>query len=243
MGLYSDYAWACHEIYARTFDYATEFKRYDIILKAYGCRSVLELACGTGLLARHFITAGYEYTGLDLHEEMLAIARRTAPGGQFLQGDMRHFEAPEKKEWDAVLVAGRSFYHLVTNADVLDCLASVSRTLRPAGVLAFEAFDASQTFTNFKNHGHRTIYDGDDYYKRKVRFQRLYDTGWTERARERYTVRKNGVITKFKQEFVIRTFLPDEIRLLLRVSGFEMLSCTPLEEAPTIFVVIAQKKE
>ncbi len=242
MNLYSEYAWACHEIYARTFDYATEFKRYDSIFKAHQCHSVLELACGTGLLARHFILAGYEYLGIDLHEEMLAIARQTVPGGCFLQGDMRHFEIPENKEWDAVLVGGRSFYHLVTNGDVLDCLASVSRALRPAGFFTFEAFDATETFTNFRNHGHRTIFDGEDYYKRKVRFQRLYDTGWTERARERYTIKKNGVSTKFKHEFVIRTFLRDEIILLLRIGGFETLSCTPLEDAPTIFIVVAQKK-
>jgi SAM-dependent methyltransferase len=242
MKLYAEFAWACHEIYARTFDYGAEFQRYDAIFKAHGCRSVLELACGTGLLACHVVNEGYDYLGIDLHEEMLAIAQQTAPGGRFQQGDMRHFGSPEKKEWDAVLVAGRSFYHLASNADVLDCLTSVSRALRPAGILAFEAFDAAQTFTNFKNHGHRTIYDGDDYYKRKVRFQRLFDTGWTERARERYTVKKNGVITKFRNEVVIRAFLPDEIRLLLHVGGFEMLSCTPLAEAPNILVVVAQKK-
>lgn len=241
--LYAEFAWACHEIYARTFDYEAEFKRYDTIFKMHGCHSILELACGTGLLARHFLTGGYDYLGIDLHEEMLAIARQTAPGGQFQQGDMRHFESPENKEWDAVLVAGRSFYHLASNTDVLECLASVQRALRSAGLLVLEAFDAAQTFTNFRNHGHRTIFDGDDYYKRKVRFERLFDTGWTERARERYTVKKNGIITKFRNKVVIRAFLPDEIRLLLRLGGFETLSYACLKEAPSIFVVVAQKKE
>ncbi len=220
MKLYSDYAWACHEIYAHTFDYAAEFRRYDAIFKSHGCRRVLELACGTGLLARHFTETGYEYVGIDLHEEMLAIARQTAPGGRFQQGDMRHFDPPEKKEWDGVLVAGRSFYHLETNTDVLDCFASVARARPPNGILAFEIFDATQTFTNFRNHGHRTIYDGEDYYKRKVHFERLFDTGWTERAREKYIVKKNGVITKFRHNVVIRAFLSDEIRLLLRLGGF-----------------------
>ncbi len=245
MKLYAEFAWACHEIYARTFDYAAEFKRYDAIFKPHGCHSVLELACGTGLLARHFVNAGYDYLGIDLHEEMLAIARQTVPGGRFQQEDMRHFGSTvikEKREWDAVLVGGRSFYHLTTNTDVLDCLASVSRALCRTGILAFEAFDATQTFLDFKSFGHRTIYDGDDFYKRKVRLHRLFDTGWTERARERYTIKRKGVITKFRHEFVIRAFLPDEIRLLLRVGGFEMLSCTPLVEAPTILVVVAQKK-
>lgn len=243
MKLYSEFAWACHEIYAHTFDYATEFRRYDTIFKAHDCHSVLELACGTGLLARHFITAKYDYLGIDLHEEMLAIARQNTPSGRFLQGDMRHFEPPEKKKWDGVLVAGRSFYHLITNTEVLDCLASVGRALRSKGILAFEVFDAMQTFTNFRSYGHRTIFDGEDYYKRKVHFERLFDTGWTERAREKYIIKKNGVITKFRHNVVIRAFLPDEIRLLLRMGGFEMLSCTQLEDAPTINVVVAQKKD
>jgi predicted TPR repeat methyltransferase len=234
MKLYSEYAWACHKIYAETFDYAAEFRRYDAIFKNHDCHSVLELACGTGLLAPHLIAAGYEYLGIDLHEEMLAIARQNNPSGRFLQGDMRHFDPPENREWDGVLIAGRGFYHLTTNNDVLECLTSVARVLRSGGILAFEIFDAMQTFTNFRRFGHRTVYDGEDYYKRKVHFERLFDTGWTQRAREKYTVKKNGVITKFRNDVVMRAFLPDEICLFLCIGRFEMQSCTPLEGAPKI---------
>ena len=35
---------------------------------------LLDLGCGTGRLGRHFGPKGYDYTGVDLSEEMLAVA-------------------------------------------------------------------------------------------------------------------------------------------------------------------------
>ena len=41
-------------------------------------RSVLDVCCGTGTLAGHFLEQGYRVTGVDLSEPMLAIANRGA---------------------------------------------------------------------------------------------------------------------------------------------------------------------
>ena len=45
---------------------------------------VLDVACGTGLLTRHF---GSEVTGLDQSEAMLEVARGRVPWAEFVQGD------------------------------------------------------------------------------------------------------------------------------------------------------------
>lgn len=41
-------------------------------------RTVLDLCCGTGQLARHFLDRGYRVIGLDLSEPMLELARQNA---------------------------------------------------------------------------------------------------------------------------------------------------------------------
>jgi tRNA/tmRNA/rRNA uracil-C5-methylase (TrmA/RlmC/RlmD family) len=43
-------------------------------------RTLLDVCCGTGQLARHFLDHGYEVTGLDLSDAMLDYARLNAGG-------------------------------------------------------------------------------------------------------------------------------------------------------------------
>lgn len=44
---------------------------------------IIDLGCGSGLWARILTEEGYEAFGIDLSEEMIAIARETAPGARF----------------------------------------------------------------------------------------------------------------------------------------------------------------
>jgi ubiquinone/menaquinone biosynthesis C-methylase UbiE len=92
-------------MYQHLFDYDREFRLYDEMLKKYGCNRILEVGCGSGMLACRFIREGYDYLGLDLFEEMLQIARKEVPEGRFVQGDMRSLAFDEP--FDAVLITGR----------------------------------------------------------------------------------------------------------------------------------------
>jgi SAM-dependent methyltransferase len=47
-------------------------------------RNILDVCCGVGTLAEHFLSHGYAVTGIDLSEPMLAIARQKLDG--YLQG-------------------------------------------------------------------------------------------------------------------------------------------------------------
>jgi len=65
-------------------------------------KSVLDLCCGTGRLAVHFLEKGYRTVGLDLSEHMLTYARQNArsyvESGQasFVQGDASNFRLAER---------------------------------------------------------------------------------------------------------------------------------------------------
>jgi SAM-dependent methyltransferase len=68
----------------------------------WGNKSVLDLCCGTGQLAVHFLERGYHAVGLDLSEHMLHYARENAHQyvevGQvrFIQGDASNFDLDER---------------------------------------------------------------------------------------------------------------------------------------------------
>ncbi|NEQ89212.1 MAG: methyltransferase domain-containing protein [Moorea sp. SIO2I5] len=53
---------------------------------------ILDLGCGSGQLANHLIKSGYQVTGIDISDQFLVYARQNAPGGEFIQGDLRDIE-------------------------------------------------------------------------------------------------------------------------------------------------------
>src|SRR5262245_50867094 len=44
---------------------------------------VLDLGCGSGILAERVAAGGFEVLGIDLSAALLALARRRVPGGRF----------------------------------------------------------------------------------------------------------------------------------------------------------------
>jgi SAM-dependent methyltransferase len=63
---------------------------------------VLDLGCGSGLpTARQLLDAGIDVVGIDESRVMLDLAEQQAPGGQYLQRDMR--DVADLGEFDAVV--------------------------------------------------------------------------------------------------------------------------------------------
>jgi ubiquinone/menaquinone biosynthesis C-methylase UbiE len=106
--------------------------------------TLLELGAGTGRIAIPLARAGFEVTGLDRAPGMLAIARdklRAEPiqGLRFIRGNMTRFSLPQR--FGLVLIAFRSFQHLLTVREQRACLEHVRRHLRPKGRLIVNLFD------------------------------------------------------------------------------------------------------
>src|SRR3990172_1554551 len=82
----------------------TEFVEQLIRKHAPGARHIFELGCGTGIHGIMLAEKGYEVTGLDLSERMLAMAaqrvaslpRTIAERVHFFRGDARDFKVEGK---------------------------------------------------------------------------------------------------------------------------------------------------
>ena len=68
-------AWVYDEIYQGFIDYSAEYEFYKYLCNDYNCNRVLEIACGTGNLAKSFTSDFSTYVGLDFSESMLNIAK------------------------------------------------------------------------------------------------------------------------------------------------------------------------
>jgi SAM-dependent methyltransferase len=99
-------------------------------------RTVLDVACGTGLHLAGLAAQGFAVEGTDLSEAMLAVARDRLPGVALHAGDMRTFRLGRR--FDAVVC----LFSAIGYAATLDGLAATVANLRdhlvPGGVLVVE---------------------------------------------------------------------------------------------------------
>ena len=111
-----------------------------------GVRSVLDLCCGTGLLAGELIARGYRVVGVDESDAMLAVAReRLGPDVELSRTTLP--DLPVEGAFDAAVCTFDGLNYLAPNALRLT-IAAVARRLRTSGWLVFDLHtDAMMRFT------------------------------------------------------------------------------------------------
>ncbi|MFF5565115.1 methyltransferase domain-containing protein [Streptomyces sp. NPDC012623] len=98
--------------------------------------SVLELACGTGLMLQELVERGHRVVGLDRSEAMLTQARsRLGPDVPLLCATLP--DIPVDQHFDAVISPGASLNYL-TETELAATFRSVAATLRPGGLFVFD---------------------------------------------------------------------------------------------------------
>lgn len=73
------------------------------VLKEHDVRRVVEIGCGSGVLARELTDAGFDVAGFDASPAMIALARETAPRARFAVGRFADIALPE---CDAIVAMG-----------------------------------------------------------------------------------------------------------------------------------------
>ena len=105
-------------------------------------RALLDVCCGTGQLAVHFLEQGYKVTGLDLSEEMLHHARQNAATyidrgqARFVQGDAADFDLGEP--FGLAVSTFDALNHLPDMKSLRTCCQCVHRALLPGGTFIFD---------------------------------------------------------------------------------------------------------
>lgn len=155
MGFYEDFSRVYDEVMDQTL-YAQWLAFTQRHLPSE-TRSIFELACGSGALAVELSLLGYEVTGLDISEEMLALAaKKAADAGQridFILGDMRQLQG--LGTYDAVTCYSDSLCYLADLNEVKQATAGVYEQLRAGGRFIFDVHSIHQiddVFPDFSYH-------------------------------------------------------------------------------------------
>jgi len=111
-----------------------------------GVRSVLDLCCGTGLLAAELMARGYRVVGVDASDAMLARARERL-GADVVLARMALPDLNVEGVFDAAVCTFDGFNYL-TQEELRLTMAEVALHLRPAGWLVFDLHtDGMMDFT------------------------------------------------------------------------------------------------
>jgi SAM-dependent methyltransferase len=101
---------------------------------------VLDLGCGSGILAERVVAAGYAVLGVDLSAPLITLARRRVPSAEFVVASLLDVELPPCV---AVTAVGECLNYLFDPGNTARArrglLRRIRRALLPGGVLLFDA--------------------------------------------------------------------------------------------------------
>jgi SAM-dependent methyltransferase len=120
---------------------------------------VLEIGCGSGLLTRHLVDAGFRVLATDASPAMLDLARETAPGAEgFARVTLPDDPVPPA---DAIVGVGHPLNYLPTLGAIERALVVLAHALRPGGVIATDLEDVEWAAARADQDVHARV--GDDW--------------------------------------------------------------------------------
>ena len=129
---------------------------------AAGAR-VLDVGCGSGLLARELLAAGFAVHGVDASPAMISLAREHAPGAVFdvmrLPTRLPAGAPSGLPEADAVVSTGHVLNYLDTRDDLAQALGELARATRPGGVLAIDLMTGQYRARRKRDEVHARVED------------------------------------------------------------------------------------
>ena len=229
--LYSNLAHVYHDMYQHIFDYDDEYNFYNSILKKHNCHKILEIGCGSGMLARCFLKDGYDYLGLDLHNEMLSVAKEEIKSDCFVQGDMRKLSF--NQEFDAILITGCSISYIIHNLEIMNTLKGIYNALKNNGIFIFDSFEAHGIFNNMKDFN-QDIQHGDKRIQRINKLEKNLETGWTWDWKAQYIIEYQDEVSEYNDLTTLRAFTKDEIKLFLKMANLKVIDVIDEQSAMTL---------
>jgi ubiquinone/menaquinone biosynthesis C-methylase UbiE len=186
-------------------------------------KTILDLACGTGVCIRLWLEKGYKVIGLDNSLSMLKVCQeKISPMSvligndiQLINGDMRNFPLTEKIPIITCLYD--SLNYLLTEEDILDCFKNAYDVLTDDGIFIFDM----NTIHSLRDEwGNRTFHRQDaDIHS--VWANTFDPNTYISSLNITLNIRKDGRVTTIKEFHQERGYPLSLIRDLLSKAGFK----------------------
>lgn len=189
------------------------FRRFKVVP-----RTILDVACGSGIPTVIFASKGYQMIGVDRSREMLEILeqkKRDLPI-EVLCADIRDFRIPVRV--DAAISLYDSINYLLTEDDLVRCFRCVFRALDEHGIFVFDMntiFGLSEGWgtRTFTRETEEIVSIWQNQYDPKTRISTLMLTFWEKLP--------DGTLgEKFQEVHQERGYTGEEVKRALKAAGF-----------------------
>jgi SAM-dependent methyltransferase len=186
-------------------------------LRRAGLRSgpIVDLGCGSGILAEAMAGHGYEIVGIDQSAAMVSLSRRRVPAGEFRQGSFLDAEIPPCVAVTAIgEVFNYQFDQRNTPARLQTLFRRIRRSLRPEGVFLFDVATPGRV----PGGSRRNYAEGNDW---ACLFTAEENSRRRTLVRTITSFRKSGSLYRRDEEVHrLRLYPPKQLLDMLHASGF-----------------------
>ncbi len=209
--------------------------------------SVLDLGCGTGMLACRLAEEGLDVVGVDPAEGMLRVARARPGAGKvtWVKGDGQSLDLPRR--FDLVYMTGHAFQVLLSDEDVAAVLANIAHRLAPGGKLAFETRNPlARAWLSWTPEKTRSVVDTPEHGRIEQSFEATADddTGIVAIAQhDRYLDKSTHRVGHSKIRFISQERVADLLTRagLVASAWYGNWDRSPFSPASREIIVVAQR--
>jgi SAM-dependent methyltransferase len=182
------------------------------ILARHGIRRgrIVDAGCGSGILARHLLDAGYRVIGIDASPAMIRLARARAPKATFRVASIAKASMPR---CDAVVAIGEVMTYLPSRRAVERFFRRVRAALAPGGLFLFDFIESGE-----RRHYAPKIRGGDDWAL--VAQAGLARDGRVITRRLTMFRKVRGTYRRSRETHHVRVYSRDEMAAALARAGF-----------------------
>ena len=193
---------------------------YNFILKIlkemnYKPKKTLDLACGTGRLAKIFLDEGYDIEGLDISEKMLEIAKKR--GLKVYQSNMVDFNLGKK--YDLIVCTYDSLNYILQEDSLQKCFNSISKHLNQDGVFIFDMnsqFKINKILPQYKA-------DYYDFGDAELIWLNSHEPSFWFGEIILFKKTNDGKYERYYEKYIERAFELNTTKKLLKEANFEIL--------------------
>ena len=198
-------------------DYAAEAATIHAAIQSHvpEARSVLDVACGTGLHMQH-LAEHYEIEGLDLDPGLLEIARERLPGIRLHEGDMVGFDLG--RTFDAVICLFSSIGYTQTIDAMRTAMQTMARHVTPGGILMVEGWLTPDQFET----GHLGAVFVDEADLKIARINTTERNGSLSMLRLHYLVGTPEGVESFEERHELGLFTNEEYEDAMTAAGLDV---------------------
>ena len=205
---------------------------------------VLDLGCGTGAMTERLAAFGYDMIGVDLSEDMLAIAsEQNEEGILYLCQDMCELELYGTAK--AMVSVCDSINYLLEEDEIICPLQSVNRYLEPGGIFIFDfntvyKYETVLGDTTICENREEGSFIWENYYDKEEQINE-YDLTLFIREEEQ-------LYRKFEETHYQRGYSLEQMHTLVEEAGMEFLAAydaetkkSPTADSERIYIIAGEK--